>query len=100
MGDRAIECGNPHVADLLAFVAARAEEERSGAHRAGPAWQSRTEILDLVEDVLLKMARGTCRCGEPCALPDRCLRALGEYAFLHRSHADFHPAWSGWRLLP
>lgn len=99
MAERALECGHPHVAELLNFVAARAEEDRSGAQRVSPTDLSRTEMSDLVQDVLLDMARETCRAGEPCALPDRCLRALGEYAFTHSSHPDFHPAWLGWRLL-
>jgi hypothetical protein len=99
MAVRAIECGNPHVADLLSFVAARSEEERSGVHGARPGWQGRTETLDIVEGVLLSMARETCRPQKPCALPGYCLRTLGEYAFAHRSHPDFNPAWSGWRLL-
>jgi hypothetical protein len=100
MADPAIECGHPHISDLLTFVAARVKEERSGVHGARPAWQGRTEILDVVENVLLNMALNTCRPGQPCALPDPCLRSLGEYAFIHQSHPDYHPAWSGWRLQP
>ena len=99
MGDRAIECGNPLVADLVNFVAARAEEERSGTHGPRPPGHPRTEMLDIVENFLLSMARETCRSDEPCALPDHCLRTLGEYAAFHRSHPDFHPGWLRWRLL-
>ena len=99
MGELAIECGNPHVADLVAFVAARAEEDRLGAYLASPIDERQIKACDLVRDVLLEMAREACRSGEPCPLPERCLRALGEYAFTHRSHPDFHLAWLGWRLL-
>jgi hypothetical protein len=100
MAGEALECGNPHVADLLTFVAARLEEDRSDTSVARRASQGRAEILGIVKDVLLPLARESCRAEMPCALPDRYLRALGEYAFLHRSHPDYHPAWLGWRLLP
>ena len=100
MPGRKIACGNPHVADLLTFVDARHEEDRSDTSVARRARPGRTEILGIVEDVLLPMARETCCPEKPCALPDRYVRALGEYAYLHRSHPDYHPAWLGWRLLP
>jgi hypothetical protein len=96
----AIECGDGKVADLLAFVAARADEDRLGAHLMTPADETAIETCDVVQQVLLDMARDTCRPGEPCRLPQRCLRALGQYAFSHRDHHDFDPGWMAWRLLP
>ncbi len=99
MSEPAIECGSLRVADLLTFVAARAEEDRCRALLASPTNGPLIETCDIVEGVLLDMAREACRADEPCSLPGSCLRALGEYASLHESHPDFHPAWSGWRLL-
>jgi hypothetical protein len=55
---------------------------------------------DIVQQVLLDMARDTCRPSEPCALPQPCLRALAEYAFAHETHPNYDPVWMAWRLLP
>jgi hypothetical protein len=95
-----IECGDPRVADLLSFVAARAAEDQSKALEASPPDSTLIATCEIVDRVLLDMAREACRAEERCTLPDRCLRALGEYAFTHRSHPDFHPGWARWRLLP
>jgi hypothetical protein len=100
VAESAIECGEPQVAGLLAFVAARVEEDRLGAQLTTPVDESLVGRCDVVERVLLDMARDACRPGEPCPLPERCLRALGEYAFAHSTHHDFHPAWLAWRILP
>lgn len=100
MPDAAIECGDAKVARLLAFVAARVEEDRLGAHMTTPVDEAALERCDIVQQVLLDMARDTCSPSEPCLLPQRCLRALGEYAFVHKTHRDFDPGWKAWRLLP
>jgi hypothetical protein len=100
MSEAAIQCGDPMVAGLIAFVAARAEEDRLGAHLTTPVDEAALDRCDVVQQVLLDMARDTCRVSEPCLLPQRCLLALGEYAFAHRTHQDFDPEWMGWRLLP
>jgi hypothetical protein len=99
MVEQAIECGNPHVAALVSFVAVRVEEDRLRALHASPIDERQIHACNVVDDVLLAMAREACSSGQPCPLPERCLRALGEYAFTYRSHPDFHPAWLGWRLL-
>jgi len=100
MPEAAIECGDAKVAGLLAFVAARVEEDRLGAHLATAVDEAALERCDIVQQVLLDMARDTCSPGSPCLLPQRCLRALGEYAFVHQAHRDFDPEWMAWRLLP
>lgn len=96
----AIECGDVKVAGLLAFVAARAEEDRLGAHLTTPIDQTVLQRCDIVERVLLDMARNTCGPLGPCQLPKPCLHALGEYAFAHMAHRGFDPEWMVWRLLP
>ena len=100
MPEGAIDCGDAQVAGLLAFVAARAAEARLGAHLSAPADETAMEMCDVVQQVLLDTARDTCRPSEACLLPQRCLRALGEYAFRYRTHRDFDPEWMVWRLLP
>ncbi|NPC43353.1 hypothetical protein [Nocardioides sp. zg-1230] len=100
MPDAAIECGDAKVARLLAFVAARVEEDRLGAHMTAPVDEAALERCDIVQQVLLDMARDTCSPIEPCPLPQRCLRALDEYAFMHKTHRHFDPEWMAWRLLP
>ena len=100
MPEGAIECSDAQVAHLLAFVGARAEEDRSRAHLTTPVDEAVLERCDIVQQVLLDMARGTCNPTDPCLLPQRCLRALGEYAFAHSTHRDFKPEWMGWRLVP
>ena len=100
MPEDVVECGDAKVAGLLAFVAHRAEEDRLGAHLTTPVDQATLEKCDVVQNVLLDIARDTCRPSEPCLLPAPCLHALGEYAFAHRTHRDFDPEWMVWRLLP
>ena len=100
MSAGAVECGDAKVAGLLAFVAARAEEDRLGAHLTTPVDETAVEMCDVVEQVLLEMARDTCSPTRACLLPQRCLLALGEYAFAHRAHQAFDADWMVWRLLP
>ena len=88
MPEAAIECGDEKVAALLAFVAARVEEDRLGAHLATPVDEAALETCDIVQKVLLDVARDTCSPSDRCLLPLRCLRALGEYASLHWPHRD------------
>lgn len=99
MPETAIECGDAKVAALLTFVAARAQEDRLSAQLTNPVDKAILDRCDIVEHVLLDMARETCSGSEPCLLPERCLRALGEYALVHRTHHDFDPQWTTWRLL-
>lgn len=98
--EAAIECGDANVESLLAFVAARVEEDRLGAHVTTSIDEAVLERCDIVQEVLLDMARDTCNPSVSCLLPLPCLRALGEYAFVHRTHRDFDPHWMKWRLLP
>jgi hypothetical protein len=100
VSERAIECGDGRVAALLAFVAARAEEDRWGAQLTTPVDEALLARYDIVQHVLLDVARETCDPSHPCRLPRRCLHTLGEYAFVHRSHQDYDPEWTVWRLLP
>jgi len=100
MHEAPIECGDARVTSLVAFAAARVEEDRLGAQLTTPPDEAALARCDIVEQVLLDMARDTCRATEPCQLPERCLRALGEYAYVHRTHRDFDREWMGWRLLP
>ena len=100
MPEPAIECGDAKVTRLVAFVAARVEEDRLGARLTTPADEAVIARCDIVQQVLLDMARDTCRPTESCQLPQRCLRALGEYAFVHKDHGDFNAEWMAWRLLP
>jgi hypothetical protein len=99
MPEAEVKCGDATVAGLLAFVAARVEEDRLGGLLTTPVDEALLDQCDIVQHVLLDMARDTCRASEPCRLPQRCLRALGEYAFAHKTHKDFCPGWAGWRLL-
>lgn len=100
MPEPRIECGDEKVSGLVAFVSARAEEDRLGAHLKTPADEAVIARCDIVQQVLLDMARETCRPTESCQLPQRCLLSLGEYAFVHKGHRDFDPEWTAWRLLP
>ena len=99
MPEAEVKCGDATVAGLLAFVAARVEEDRLGGLLTTPVDEALLDQCDIVQHVLLDMARDTCRASEPCRLPQRCLRALGEYAFAHKTHKDFSPGGAGWRLL-
>jgi hypothetical protein len=99
MPEAEVECGDAKVAELLAFVDARAQEDRLGGQLTTPVDEPLLDRCDIVQNVLLDMARDTCRASEPCGLPQRCLCALGEYAFMHKAHKDYDPGWAVWRLL-
>lgn len=75
------DCSNPLVRTLLAFVAARAEEDQSAARTASPANESMLDVCELAER-LLELAVDRCAPDSPCRLSLHQVRTLVEVARL------------------